>query len=150
MKSFAADQSTSAPEEREVVPAMPRVCAWRRSGDRHRQEHALAKFRPPHLCGATISCTTPMCRSDLRTRGATVELPDEVLSAGLRWCSARTVRSKALREEADRWDSAQPRCHLVLGIQGVRRGCRLAREGYEFIMIGPAAIREVEGVTMGA
>ena len=105
MKSFAADQSTSAPEEREVVLAAPRgFCA---GVDRAIDivEHALAKFGRPIYVRHEIVHNTHVV-SDLRNRGAIfVESLDEVPAGATLVFSAHGV-SKALREEADRRDSA--------------------------------------------
>ena len=147
MKSFAADQSTSAPEEREVVLAAPRgFCA---GVDRAIDivEHALAKFGRPIYVRHEIVHNTHVV-SDLRTRGAIfVESLDEVPAGATLVFSAHGV-SKALREEADRrgFRVFDATCPLVTKVHV--EVAKLAREGYEFIMIGHAGHPEVEG-TMG-
>ena len=147
MKSFAADQSTSAPEEREVVLAAPRgFCA---GVDRAIDivEHALAKFGRPIYVRHEIVHNTHVV-SDLRTRGAIfVESLDEVPAGATLVFSAHGV-SKALREEADRrgFRVFDATCPLVTKVHV--EVAKLAREGYEFIMIGHSGHPEVEG-TMG-
>ena len=132
---------------REVVLAAPRgFCA---GVDRAIDivEHALAKFGRPIYVRHEIVHNTHVV-NDLRNRGAIfVEELDEVPAGATLVFSAHGV-SKALRQEAERrgFRIFDATCPLVTKVHV--EVAKLAKEGYEFIMIGHKGHPEVEG-TMG-
>ncbi len=147
MTSSVPASQPPALEEREVLLAAPRgFCA---GVDRAIDivEHALAKFGRPIYVRHEIVHNTYVV-NDLRNRGAIfVETLDEVPPGATLVFSAHGV-SKALRDEAARrgFRVFDATCPLVTKVHV--EVAKLAREGYEFIMIGHSGHPEVEG-TMG-
>ena len=145
----AAPDHAAAPQqaEREVVLATPRgFCA---GVDRAITivEQALAKFGRPIYVRHEIVHNTHVV-NDLRARGAIfVEELDEVPAGATLIFSAHGV-SKALRQEAERrgFRIFDATCPLVTKVHV--EVAKLAKEGYEFIMVGHKGHPEVEG-TMG-
>ncbi|MDO5652774.1 MAG: 4-hydroxy-3-methylbut-2-enyl diphosphate reductase [Brachymonas sp.] len=133
--------------EREVVLAAPRgFCA---GVDRAIDivEHALAKFGRPIYVRHEIVHNTHVV-NDLKNKGAIfVEELDDIPAGATVVFSAHGV-SKALRDEADRrgFRVFDATCPLVTKVHV--EVAKLAKEGYEFIMIGHKGHPEVEG-TMG-
>lgn len=143
----AADETATPAPMREVVLAAPRgFCA---GVDRAIDivEHALAKFGRPIYVRHEIVHNTHVV-NDLRNRGAIfVEELDEVPAGATLVFSAHGV-SKALRQEAERrgFRIFDATCPLVTKVHV--EVAKLAKEGYEFLMIGHKGHPEVEG-TMG-
>ena len=147
---FAVPATPAASEQavvREVLLAAPRgFCA---GVDRAIDivEHALAKFGKPIYVRHEIVHNTHVV-NDLRSRGAIfIEELDEVPAGATLVFSAHGV-SKALRLEAERrgFRVFDATCPLVTKVHV--EVAKLAKEGYEFIMIGHKGHPEVEG-TMG-
>ena len=147
---FAVPATSAASEQavvREVLLAAPRgFCA---GVDRAIDivEHALAKFGKPIYVRHEIVHNTHVV-NDLRSRGAIfIEELDEVPAGATLVFSAHGV-SKALRQEAERrgFRVFDATCPLVTKVHV--EVAKLAKEGYEFIMIGHKGHPEVEG-TMG-
>ncbi len=110
-------------------------------------ERALVKYGPPIYVRHEIVHNTYVV-NDLRAKGAIfIEDLDEVPPGATLVFSAHGV-SKAVREEADRrgFQVYDATCPLVTKVHV--EVAKLAREGYEFIMIGHKGHPEVEG-TMG-
>ena len=110
-------------------------------------EHALAKFGRPIYVRHEIVHNTHVV-NDLKSRGAIfIEELDEVPPGATLVFSAHGV-SKALQREAERrgFRIFDATCPLVTKVHV--EVAKLAKEGYEFIMIGHKGHPEVEG-TMG-
>ncbi len=110
-------------------------------------ERALVKYGPPIYVRHEIVHNTYVV-NDLRAKGAIfIEDLDEVPPGATLVFSAHGV-SKAVREEADRrgFQVYDATCPLVTKVHV--EVAKLAKEGFEFIMIGHKGHPEVEG-TMG-
>ncbi len=138
---------STVPQVHEVLLAEPRgFCA---GVDRAIEivERALVKYGPPIYVRHEIVHNTYVV-NDLRAKGAIfIEELDEVPPGATLVFSAHGV-SKAVRDEADRrgFQVFDATCPLVTKVHV--EVAKLAKEGYEFIMIGHKGHPEVEG-TMG-
>ncbi len=138
---------STPPAVHEVLLAEPRgFCA---GVDRAIEivERALVKYGPPIYVRHEIVHNTYVV-NDLRAKGAIfIEELDEVPPGATLVFSAHGV-SKAVRDEADRrgFQVFDATCPLVTKVHV--EVAKLAKEGYEFIMIGHKGHPEVEG-TMG-
>lgn len=139
--------SAAAPQPQEIVLAEPRgFCA---GVDRAIEivERALEKFGRPIYVRHEIVHNTYVV-NDLKSRGAVfIEALDEVPAGATLVFSAHGV-SRAIQDEAAArgFRIFDATCPLVTKVHV--EVAKLAREGYEFIMIGHKGHPEVEG-TMG-